>query len=168
MTKVIIAHFVTLTTTSGSQYLFQNFFYGNSESKVAIPGTSAPLYEFAPFRAEGSLASLNGDNAPLRLLFPHSAFSVALVEEGNGNRLSRLGLKTVWLGNDGSLADYDAYAVTAQYEEFYLGIGASFDDTTIELRFRSSMDSVGAGFPRRTFNSTNVGILPINAEIALR
>lgn len=167
MAKVIIAHFIELTTSSGSLHRFQNFFYEGTSS-VAIPGAGSPLYEFAPFRAEGSLASLNGDNAPLRLLFPHSAFSVALVEEGNGNRLSQLGLKTVWLGNAGSLADYNAYSVVAQYEEFYIGIGASFDDTTIELRFRSSMDSVGAGFPRRTFNSTNVGILPINAEIALR
>ena len=167
MAKVIIAHFMELTTSSGSLHRFQNFFYEGGSS-VAIPGTGSSSYEFAPFRAEGSLAALNGDNAPLRLLFPHSAFSVALVEEGNGNRLSKLTLKTVWLGNAGSLSNYEDYAVTAQYEESYVGVGASFDDTTVELRFRSAMDSVGASFPRRTFNSTNVGILPINAEIALR
>lgn len=168
MAEIIIAHFASLATSSGSQHLYQNFFYGTGGAAVAIPGTGGEEYEFAPFRAEGSLASLNGDNAPLRLLFPHSAFTVALVEEGNGNRLSQLGLKTVWLGNAGNLAAYEDYSLVALYEEYYVGVGASFDDTTVELRFRSAMDSVGASFPRRTFNATNVGILPVNAEISLR
>jgi len=189
MANVIIAHFVQITTfseeerralaatslneprvdsLSGTVHRYQNFFYA-SGSSVAVPGESAPLYEFAPFRAEGSLASLNGENAPLRLLFPHSAFTVALVENGNGNRLSRLTMKTVWLGNAGNLSSYEDYALVAPpYQEYYIGVGATFDDTTVELRFRSSMDSVGAAFPRRTFNSANVGILPINAEISLR
>jgi len=167
MANVIIAHFITLTTSKGTVHNYQNFFYAGG-SNVTIPGESAPLYEFAPFRAEGSLASLNGENAPLRLLFPHSAFTVALVENGDGNRLSRLTMKTVWLGNAGDIASYEDYSVVATYEEYYIGVGATFDDTTVELRFRSSMDSVGAAFPRRTFNSANVGILPINAEISLR
>jgi hypothetical protein len=167
MAEVIIAHFIELTTANGTVHYFQNFFYTGGSS-VGIPGGGGGSYEFAPFRAEGSLASLNGENAPLRLLFPHSAFTIALVENGEGNRLSRLTMKTVWLANAGNIANYEDYSVVAAYDEYYLGVGATFDDTTVELRFRSSMDSVGAAFPRRTFNSTNVGILPINAEISLR
>jgi len=184
--KVIVANFLELTTTDGTLHRYQNFFHGGSLSRVAVPGTSAPLYEFAPFRAEGSLASLNGENALLRVLFPHSAFTVALVEakvrkdsektqpeedinsQANGNRLSRLSFKTVWLGNAASLADYENYSTIASYDEYYIGVGASFDDTTVELRFRSAMDSVGANFPRRTFNTNNVGILPVTAEVSFR
>lgn len=168
MANVIIAHFAQITTANSTVHRFQNFFYAGGSS-VGVPGGDGTLYEFAPFRAEGSLASLNGENSTLRLLFPHNAFTVALVENGDGNRLSRLALKTVWLGNAGDLTNYEDYAtVAAPYDEYYLGVGATFDDTTVELRFRSSMDSVGAAFPRRTFNSVNVGILPINAEISLR
>lgn len=166
--KVIVANFFELTTTDGTLHRYQNFFHGGSLSRVAVPGTSAPLYEFAPFRAEGSLASLNGENALLRVLFPHSEFTVALVENGDGNRLSRLAFKTVWLGNAASLADYENYSTIASYDEYYIGVGASFDDTTVELRFRSAMDSVGANFPRRTFNTNNVGILPVTAEVSFR
>jgi hypothetical protein len=167
--KVIVANFLELTTTDGTLHRYQNFFHGGSLSRVAVPGTSAPLYEFAPFRAEGSLASLNGENALLRVLFPHSEFTVALVENGDGNRLSRLAFKTVWMGNVGSLSNYENYSVIAPpYDEYYVGVGASFDDTTVELRFRSAMDSVGANFPRRTFNTNNVGILPVTAEVSFR
>lgn len=166
--KVIVANFLELTTTDGTLHRYQNFFHGGSLSRVAVPGTSAPLYEFAPFRAEGSLASLNGENALLRVLFPHSEFTVALVENGDGNRLSRLAFKTVWLGNAASLVDYENYSTIASYDEYYIGVGASFDDTTVELRFRSAMDSVGANFPRRAFNTNNVGILPVTAEVSFR
>jgi hypothetical protein len=166
--KVIVANFLELTTTDGTFHRYQNFFHGGSLSRVAVPGTSAPLYEFAPFRAEGSLASLNGENALLRVLFPHSEFTVALVENGDGNRLSRLSFQTVWMGNAASLADYENYSTIASYDEYYIGVGASFDDTTVELRFRSAMDSVGANFPRRTFNTNNVGILPVTAEVSFR
>lgn len=167
MANVIIAHFAQITTANGVIHRYQNFFYAGGSS-VGIPGGDGVAYEFAPFRAEGSLASLNGENSPLRLLFPHSAFTIALVENGEGNRLSRLALKTVWLGNAGDLTNYEDYSTVAAYDEYYLGVGATFDSTTVELRFRSSMDSVGAAFPRRTFNSVNVGILPINSEISLR
>ncbi len=166
--KVIVANFLELTTTNGTTHFYQNFFHGGSGSQAAVPGTSAPSYEFAPFRAEGSLASLNGENALLRVLFPHSEFTVALVENGDGNRLSRLSFKTVWLGNAGSFSNYEDYSTVASYDEYYIGVGASFDDTTVELRFRSAMDSVGANFPRRTFNTTNVGILPVTAEVSFR
>jgi len=166
--KVIVANFLQLTTVNGTIHRYQNFFHGGSGSLVAVPGTSTPLYEFAPFRAEGSLASLNGENSLLRVLFPHSAFTVALVENGDGNRLSRLTFKTVWLGNTQSLIEYENYSTIASYDEYYIGIGASFDDTTVELRFRSAMDSVGANFPRRTLDTTNVGILPVTAEVSFR
>jgi hypothetical protein len=176
-TTIHIANFASIETPptekapQGRQHLYQNYFFGKDFAAVAVPGTASPVYRFAPFRVEGALASLNGDNNILRLLFPHSEFTVAMVEEGEGNRLSQLSLKTVWMASTGNITDYASYSLasaTAQYEEFYVGVGASFDDTTVELRFRSSMDSVGASFPRRTFTSKNVGILPLNAEVSLR
>ena len=167
-TSVHIAHFLFIETANGQSHYYQNYFFNTGASTVAIPGTASPTYRHAPFRVEGALSSLNGENSLLRVLFPHSAFTIALVENGEGNRLSKLSLKTVWMATTGSIVDYNSYAKTAEYEEFYVGVGASFDDTTVELRFRSAMDSVGASFPRQTFSSKNVGFLPLNAEISLR
>lgn len=167
-TSVHIAHFLFIETANGQSHYYQNYFFGKDAASVAIPGSASPLYRHAPFRVEGALSSLNGENSLLRVLFPHSAFTVALVENGEGNRLSKLSLKTVWMATTGSIADYGSYTKTAEYEESYVGVGASFDDITVELRFRSAMDSVGASFPRQTFSSKNVGFLPLNAEISLR
>jgi hypothetical protein len=167
-TSVHIAHFLFIETANGQSHYYQNYFFNTGASVVAIPGTASPTYRHAPFRVEGALSSLNGENSLLRVLFPHSAFTIALVENGEGNRLSKLSLKTVWMATTGSIADYSSYTKTAEYEEFYVGVGASFDDTTVELRFRSAMDSVGASFPRQAFSSKNVGFLPLNAEISLR
>lgn len=167
-TSVHIAHFLFIETVNGQSHYYQNYFFNTGASAVAIPGTASPTYRHAPFRVEGALSSLNGENSLLRVLFPHSAFTIALVENGEGNRLSKLSLKTVWMATTGSIVDYSSYTKTAEYEEFYVGVGASFDDITVELRFRSAMDSVGASFPRQTFSSKNVGFLPLNAEISLR
>ncbi len=167
-TSVHIGHFLFIETANNQSHYYQNYFFGKGATAVAIPGSASPVYRHAPFRVEGALSSLNGENSLLRVLFPHSAFTVALVENGEGNRLSKLSLKTVWMATSGAVIDYASYTKTAEYEEFYVGVGASFDDTTVELRFRSAMDSVGASFPRQTFSSKNVGFLPLNAEISLR
>ena len=94
------------------------------------------------------------------MLFPNLEVVVRLVEEGEGNRLSVLALTTAWLTASGQ--------ITTTFTDYFVGTGASFSDDTVELRFRSSMDSVGAGFPARTLTSDNVGILPLNAELYLR
>ena len=117
-------------------------------------------YDFAPFRADGALASLNGENQQFQVLFPNLEYALRLVEEANGNRLSQLTFSTAWLdGND---------QIDRPVTDYYLGIGASFSDTTIELRFRSAIDSVGSQFPGRTLTRDLVGPLPLNAELYLR
>lgn len=179
-----IAHFITITPRKtiknadgtlsvlnqpGSPNRFQNFFYNaSSANTVAIPGTSSPLYAFAPFSVQGATAQLNGENETLQVLFPFTTFGVRLVEEGSGNRLSTMQLKTVWLETNASSTEPSNYIVSAQYTEYYTGLGASFSDTTIELRFKSAMDSVNANFPARTFSRDNVGRLPLNADLNLR
>lgn len=164
-----IAHFITITPKGGSTKRFQNFFYlPDTTSNIAIPGTSSPLFTFAPFSLQGATAQLNGENETLQILFPFTTFGVRLVEEGNGNRLSSLEVKTLWLENNTSTTDPSNYLVGAQYAEYYTGVGASFSDTTIELRFKSAMDSVNAALPARTFARENVGILPLNADVNLR
>jgi hypothetical protein len=49
-----------------------------------------------------------------------------------------------------------------------VGIGASVSETTIELRYRSAIDSVISNFPSRTVTRQLVGPLPLNANISLR
>lgn len=132
----------------------QNFFINETKQ------WNGQSYGFVPFRAEGAVANLNGDNSILQLLLPNQDIVLRLVEQGNGNRLSRLLLTTVWLT--------EALNVSRSYEERYVGIGCSYSETTVELRFRSAMDSVGAQFPGRKLTRDLVGILPISADLSLR
>ena len=154
MTEIRIAQYFDLLDASGIRHRYQNYFVQEARSIAGV------RYEFAPFRAEGSTANLNGDNSIIRVLFPAAEFAIKLVEQGDGNRLSELTLTTQWLNA--------ANAVVRSYEERYVGIGASFSDTTIELRYRTAMDSVGATFPARTLTRGLVGPLPLNAQLVLQ
>jgi hypothetical protein len=163
-----VAHFAYIRTRNGNNHRYQNFFFGSSSSAVTIPGGGGATYSYAPFQPQGSTAALGGDNPTMQLLFPHTEFSIALVEAGEGNRLSELELKTIWMANTGDITNYSAYTTISQYPEYYIGVGASFSDSTIELRFRSAMDSVGAGFPGQQLSRQNAGILPLNADLVLQ
>ncbi|MFZ9695477.1 MAG: hypothetical protein ACO3AY_06350 [Chitinophagaceae bacterium] len=137
---------------------YQNYFVNQS---VRWPNaTTSPLYAFAPFQVEGTISTLGGDNSILRVMFPSVEVAIRLVEQGNGNRLSRLTLSTVWLNEN--------LGESKKYEEKYIGIGAAFSETTIELRFRSAMDSVGSQFPARKLSRSSVGLLPLSADLSLR
>jgi hypothetical protein len=154
MNTLKIAQYFKLTTSNGTVLRYQNYFVGQSSSYLS------ESYSFAPFRAEGALATLNGDNQQLQVLFPNVEYALRLVEQGNGNRLSELQLTTAWLnGSD---------QISTTLSDYYLGIGASFSETTIELRFRSAIDSVGSQFPGRTLTRDLVGPLPLNADLYLR
>ena len=132
----------------------QNYFINETKH---LGGKS---YNFIPFRAEGSISNLNGDNGILQLLLPSHPVVIRLAERSNGNRLSQLLLTTVWLNA--------ALAITKSYEERYIGTGCSYSETTVELRFRSAMDSVGSQFPARRLTRDLVGILPLNADLVLQ
>jgi hypothetical protein len=164
MTEIRLAQYFDLTVANGVRHRYQNFFVPIKTADGKVSGQAPPLngqrFEFAPFRAEGSTANLNGDNALVRVLFPNEEFAIRLVEQGDGNRLSRLILTTQWLNA--------ALAPSRTYEERYIGIGASYSDTTIELRYRTAMDSVGAQFPARTLSRQLVGPLPLNADLVLQ
>jgi len=153
-----ICQFFNLTASNGGRYLFQNYFA--NENKV-YPITNGRTYTFAPFRAEGSMASLNGENSVLQVLFPNIEVGVRLLQSGDGNRLSRLQLTTVWLTASG------AYTNNVQ-TEYYVGTGSSLSETTIELRFRSAIDSVATNFPNRTLDRALVGPLPLDSQIILQ
>jgi hypothetical protein len=153
--EIRICNFFRLTTTAVRVHRFQNYFIGENKT------FNGQTYSFSPFQADGALASLNGDNQQLRVLFPSQEVSIRLVEEGDGNRLSVLELTTLWTNATGALNG-------AQYTDYFIGVGATFNEDTIELRFRSSMDSVGAGFPARVLSVDNVGILPLDASLSLR
>ena len=153
MSEIRICNFFDLETTTGKRHYYQNYFIAESKSFLGQP------YAFAPFQADGALANLNGDNQQLRVLFPAQELVIRLVEEGDGNRLSVLRLTTAWVTAAG--------AISTTFKDYFIGTGATFSDTAVELRFRSSMDSVGANFPARTLTSDNVGILPLNAELYL-
>jgi hypothetical protein len=154
MSVIRIAQYFYLVDASGNTYSFQNYFVSN---KKMLNNT---VHQFAPFRAEGMVSNLTGDNALLQVLFPAEDLTLALLEQADGNRLSKLTFTTQWLNA--------AENPTHTYEERYVGIGASVSETTVELRFRSAMDSVGSQFPAQTLTRQNVGPLPTNAQISLQ
>lgn len=154
MSTIRIGHYFRLTAANGTVYRFQNYFVSQSSTYL---GES---YGFAPFQAEGSTATLNGDNQQLNVLFPNVDYGLQLLNAADGNHLSELRLTTAWLTDSGQVA--------TQLTDFYVGLGAGFSETTIELRFRSAIDSVGSEFPGRTLTRALVGPLPLNAELYLR
>ena len=154
MAEFRICQFFNLLTDNNRRYQYQNYFIGEEKTFRGDP------YKFAPFRAEGSLSALNGENQNLSVLFPGQPVIVRLVEDGLGNRLSELTLTTAWVNATG--------AVVTTVDDFFVGVGAAFNEDTVELRFRSAMDSVGSSFPARTLTAENVGILPLNSELYLR
>jgi hypothetical protein len=133
---------------------YQNYFINEQVRR------GSKRFDFAPFKVEGTTSVTGGDNALLQVLFPNVEVALRLVEQGNGNRLSKLELTTAWLNeNNGE---------TKSISERFLGIGASFSETTIELRFKSAIDSVGGRFPARSLSRSLVGILPLNADLRLQ
>lgn len=152
-----IAQFFNLLTTDGTRHLYQNYFVNELYTYGGLK------YSFAPFRAEGTAANNTGDNSIVQVLFPNVEFALRLLDAGNGNRLSRLELTTVWLTANNTVAVNGATQV-----EYLVGIGASISETTIELRFRSAIDSVISGFPARSITRQLVGPLPLNANVSLQ
>ena len=150
-----IAQFFKLRTSNGNLHYFQNYYAYESKTY------NNESYAFAPFRAEGSISALNGENNVLQVLFPALDISLALLQAGDGNRLSRLELATVWLTAAG------AYTNNRQ-TEYFIGTGSSISDTTIELRFRSAIDSATSNFPNRTLDRQLVGPLPLDAQLILQ
>lgn len=150
-----ICQFFKITTSAGNTHYFQNYFA--NENKIYGGAT----FTFAPFRAEGSVASLNGENNVLQVLFPNIELALRILQASNGNRLSRLQLTTVWLTATG---DYTNNVQT----EYYIGTGSSISETTLELRFRSAIDSVESNFPGRTLSRQLVGPLPLDAQLILQ
>lgn len=138
-----------------TDHRYQNYFINTVKTYAGAN------FEFAPFRAEGTVLSMTGDNPVLQVLFPNVDFSVQLLHNGDGNRLSQLELTTVWLDAD---SNYTSVANT----EYYVGLGASISETTIELRFRSAIDSAANNFPARTITTTNAGPLPLDAQLTLQ
>ncbi len=154
MRTIRICQFFALQSSAGKFYRFQNYFIGESRTLLGS------AFAFAPFQADGALSSLNGENQQLRVLFPSLEIVLRLVEEADGNRMSSLELTTAWLSGSNE--------IVATFSDYFTGIGATFNEETVELRFRSAMDSVGASFPARTLTSDNAGILPLNAELYLQ
>ena len=120
---VRIAQFFNLTTTDGTTHRYQNYFVNESYTYLN------QRYEFAPFRAEGTVSNNTGDNNIVQVLFPNVDFAIRLLDAGNGNRLGRLVLSTVWLTSTNEIAVNGATQV-----EYLVGIGSSISETTIELR----------------------------------
>lgn len=151
MASFAIAQFVSITV--GSQTLrFQNYFVGRDYSR------GSDTYVFSGFRVEGSQTS-GAENTQISLLFPNTETSLNLLELLDGGRLAQIRVDSVWLVND-----VESQAIS----DYYTGVGSSFDETTIELRCRSAIDSVVTGFPRRQLNDRLVGRLPQLNEIRLQ
>ena len=151
-TEVRFVHYIKITDKYRNEYRYQNYFI----SKEQVHG-----HLFVPFQVQGNVANLGGDNAQIQLLFPANQTSLALVEKGDGNRQSRLILSTFNVTPGGVRGNLIS-------TEFYIGLGASFSEDTIELRFNTAIDSVATNFPARRLTQDNVGYLPLDSALSLR
>lgn len=143
----------------------QNYFVNESKTFTMFPlaeggSDGSKEYSFAPFSVQGTTISLGGDNNLLQILLPMNDIALAFVDQGNGNRFSRMALATVYVN--------EADAEQVQSIEYYVGQGSAFSEDTIELRFRGANDSVGSGFPSRKITRSLVGVLPLNADVRLQ
>jgi hypothetical protein len=129
-------------------YIYQNYF--------------AAASNFAPFQVQGSVSTLGGDNSQIQILLPTTDYAIALVECGDGNRKSQLILETYLISSSEQVPE-NPFAT-----EVYVGIGASFSEDTIELRFNTAIDAVASNFPAQRLNEGNVGILPLDSSLSLR
>lgn len=147
----VIAQFLTVSTPSQS-LRFQNYFVGRDYS------WNGNTYVFSGFQIDGSQTS-GAENSQISILFPNTDVSLNLLEVLDGARLSQIRVDSVWYVNN-----TESQVIT----DYYTGVGSSFDETTIEVRCRSAIDSVVSGFPRRQLNDELVGILPQLNEIRLQ
>ena len=154
-TTIRICQFFDIDTKNGPNRQYQNYFIGESKS---FGGQS---YDFAPFQVQGGIANLNGDNEQIQVLFPATQYAIRLVEEGDGNRLSRLTIYTRYITSAGTIMEKTGY------DNYLVGIGATFSEDTIELRFRSALDGVTPNLPANRLSEANAGILPLDSQIRL-
>ena len=155
-TQIRIVQLFRLVASSGAIFRFQNYFFRTSKS------VGSESYSFAPFQVQGTVSNLNGDNSQIQVLFPTTEYALRLVESADGNRNSRLTLTAYTVNEDGDLAN------NFLSQEIYLGLGASFSEDTIELRFNTAADSVASNFPARRLTQDNVGFLPLDSALSLR
>lgn len=151
-TEIRIVQYFDLTDADGKQHKYQNYFVGAVNAG----------YEFAPFQVEGSISSLNGDNSQIQVLFPTSEFAVTMVEAADGNRKSKLTLTTKTVSASGTVS------TNPLSTEFYIGLGASFSEDTVELRFNTAVDAVASNFPAQSLTQENCGLLPLESALSLR
>jgi len=137
-----------LVDAEGNGYTYQNYY--------------TDRINFAPFQVEGSVSTLGGDNSQIQVLFPATEYAIKLVEKADGNRKSQLTLTTHLINSNEQTPN------NFISQEIYIGLGASFSENTIELRFNTAADAVASNFPARRFNQDNVGILPLDAALSLR
>lgn len=141
---------ITVDNEDSDRFLFQNY-YVDGFGGIA----------FAPFQVQGSVSALGGDNSQIQVLFPTTKEAVQIVDKGNGNRKSQLILTTHYITEEEQVGGQLS-------QEIYVGIGASFSEDTIELRFNTAVDAVASNFPAQRLNEDNVGILPLDSSLSLR
>ena len=157
-TEIRIIQFFDFTGTGvllPNELHFQNYFVNTTIKK------GLKFFSFAPFQVQGISSNLDGDNSQVQILFPATEEAIFLVEANNGNRDSRLELVTKLVNDQNKVTDLLS-------KEFYIGLGAAFSETTVELRFSTAIDAVASNFPAQRLSEENVGILPLDASLSLR
>lgn len=154
-TEIRLVQFFDLVTDNNNTHRFQNYFVNQTQQ------FGGQNFDFAPFQVQGSVSSLNGDNIQIQVLFPTTDYAIKLVELGQGNRKSLLTLTTRTVSTAGAVS-------SAGPQEIFIGLGASFSEDTIELRFNTAADSVASTFPAQRLSQDNVGFLPLDSALSLR
>lgn len=152
---IAIANFLELQTTT--PYYLQNFYIAQAYTY------DSRSWQYCDFRPSGSSQSNTGDAVEKTIQFPNIPLILQPVFDNDGMRGVVAILKTVWL--DAALLPDPTKVLT----EVLVGKGASFVDTTLEVRLSAVEDAVSKEIPARKLsaNQESVGILPLSAQLRL-
>lgn len=154
--SVAIGHFMVFVppeTDTNSFPRFQNFWAGQTAT------FNSNSYEFLPFGFSGITVSRQGDNVDATLVFPNNELS---------RPWSVVSIRNHWLARVRTMIiNPDDINDNPTILYSYVGEVSSggWNDTQVNLRLNTILDSVGSNIPRRIMNQDTVGYLPTTSNV---
>lgn len=142
-----------------NRYRWQNFSLPGTagSSTVTDNGNS---YNYLPFGFGGAFASLSGDRLDATLEFGNTRIARNFVVEALENVYVCKVTTVLW-----NSTTYNVESNLAEY--FGACAGGGWDDTKLQVKLNSILDSVEASVPGRRLRRQHVGNIPFTANVRL-
>ena len=131
-----------------NQFKFQNYAVGQNVGN----------YSFLPFGFGGAMATLQGDNLDATLQFGNTEITRNFVVEALDNTYVAKVSTVLW--------NTSTFAVTKTlYEYFGACAAGGWDESVIQIKLNSVLDSVQTNIPGRRLYRQQVGNIPFTAQV---